>query len=346
MKPMLKSGMHAVALGTAGGPLLRPDPGTGHRRGISTAIIVDGHTYLVDCGHGVGLGLAEAGVHPTSLRGIFITHQHSDHVIDLNSIMVLGGLGFRGTKNRKVPVFGPGDREVLPLVQASIDEPEIIFPQMPTPGTSAMVNLLLRAHATDLNDRRRDSAAPDISNIFHGVDIELPAGIGFDPNVNNHPDMEPFEIYSDEHIKVSAVLVQHQPIAPAFAFRFDSKYGSVVVSGDTAPSANLARLSQGCDLLFHEAIDIEAIARSYPDASPSELAASMGHHRRAHTTPEEAGRIAEQAQAANLALHHLVPAGSAMEVWQRALQHFSGTLFVPCDLDVFQVAHGAVSLVR
>lgn len=346
MKPVMKTGMHAVALGTAGGPLLRPDPGTGHRRGISTAIVVDGHAYLVDCGHGVGLGLAEIGIHPTALRGIFITHQHSDHVIDLNSVMVLGGLGFRGTEGRQVPVFGPGDRGVLPSMQTAAEEPEAIFPQSPTPGTNAMVNLLLRAHATDLNDRRRDSAAPDISDIFHGVDIEIPAGTGFHPNHDNHPDMEPFEIYADRHVKISAILVQHQPIAPAFAFRFDSRYGSVVVSGDTAPSANLARLSQGCDLLFHEAIDLEAIARSYPHASSSELEASMGHHRRAHTTAEDAGRIAQRAGARNLALHHLVPAGSGMEVWQRASKQFSGGLFVPRDLDIFHIASGTVTQVR
>lgn len=337
MKHDFKTGMHAVALGTAGGPLLRPDPGTGHRRGIATAIVVDGHSYLVDCGHGAGLGMAEAGLHPTSLRGIFITHQHSDHVIDLNSIMVLGGLGFRGTEERQVPIFGPGDRKFLPEVQTDREEPEVIFPQSPTPGTQEMVNLLLRAHATDLNDRRRDSAAPDISRIFHGVDIPIPASLGFHANRNNHPEAAPFGIYADEHITVTATLVQHQPIAPAFAFRFDSAYGSVVVSGDTAPSANLVRLAKGCDLLFHEAIGLEAIARSYPRATPEELAASMGHHRRAHTTPEDAGRIAQQAQAKNLALHHLVPAGSPAEIWQRASRHFDGELHVPRDGEILRV---------
>lgn len=335
--------MKVFTLGTAGGPLIRPDPGNAHRRGIATAVVIKDRTYLIDCGHGVGLGLAEAGLSPRSLKAIFITHLHSDHVIDLNSIMVLGGLAFRGMPDAKVPVFGPGNREELPLVQGEGEEPAVIFPQSPTPGTSEMVNLLLRAHATDLNDRRRDSGAPDISLIFSGVDISIPKETEFHPNIQNHPEMMPFEVYSDDVVRITATLVQHRPIAPAFAYRIDSDYGSVVISGDTAPSENLVRLAAGCDLLLHEAIDLEAVARSYPAASPTELEASMGHHRRAHTTAEDAGLMAQQAGVQNLALHHLVPAGSPPEVWQQAKKKFQGPLHVPRDGDWFSIADGIVT---
>src|SRR5690606_16147786 len=63
-------GMRVVALGTAGGPLLRPGSDPRHRSGIATAVIVEGAVYLVDCGHGVALRMAEAGLHPTDLAGI------------------------------------------------------------------------------------------------------------------------------------------------------------------------------------------------------------------------------------------------------------------------------------
>lgn len=340
----MAAGMKVYTLGTAGGPLLRPDPGNGHRRGIATAVEVDGQVYLIDCGHGAGLGLAEAGLHPTALRGIFITHLHSDHVIDLNSIMVLGGLAFRGQENSAVPVIGPAERGVLPLVQGNRPEPEPIFADSPTPGTAQMVELLLRAHATDLNDRRRDSGAPDISRIFHGVDIQIPEEVPFHANTASHPEMEPFEVYSDDLVTVSATLVQHRPIAPAFAFRIDSAYGSVVVSGDTAPSQNLVELARGCDLLLHEAIDLQAVARSYPNATPTELEASMGHHRRAHTTAVQAGQLAAQAGVGTLALHHLVPAGSPREVWLQASEHFAGELQIPVDGTIFSIVDQQVVL--
>lgn len=335
--------MHVVTLGTSGGPLLRPRPtegsaGTGHTGGIATAVVVGDRYYLVDAGHGVAHALVSAGLNITDLRGVFITHHHSDHTIDLNSLMVLGGLAFRGRSDITVPVIGPGDRGELPPVGYRTEEAvTAIFADEPTPGTARTVELLLRAHATDLNDRRRDSRAPDISEIFTGRDIAIPEHVDFHPDHNNHPEMEPFEVFRDEAVVVTATLVQHRPMAPAFAFRFDSTEGSVTVSGDTAPSENLVRLAAGCDLLLHEAIDLDAVARSYGAVAAKYLEASMGHHRRAHTPPEEAGRVAQRAGAKTLALHHLVPAGTPESVWRRAEDTFSGPVLVPRDMEAIQV---------
>ena len=332
MEPNPSRGMRVVTLGTAGGPMLRPGGDPRHRSGIATAVIVDAAVYLVDCGHGVGVRMAEAGLRPSDLAGIFITHHHSDHTIDLNSVMVLGGLAFRGQAERTVPVLGPGRRGVLPpAIGHDGTEPAPVFPDAPTPGTADLVDMLLRAHATDLNDRRRDSRAPDISRIFRGEDIVIPPHVGFHPNQANHPVMDPFPVYADERVTVTAALVQHQPVAPAFAFRFDSAHGSVTVSGDTAPSENLVRLAAGCDLLLHEAIDLTSVAAGYRHSTPQDLAASMGHHRRAHTTPEDAGRIATAAGVRTLALHHLVPADAPAGTWQRAAATFAGELLVPAD---------------
>ncbi len=338
MEPNASQGMRVVTLGTAGGPLLRAGGDPRHRSGISTAVIVDAAVYLVDCGHGVGVRMAEAGLRPSDLAGIFITHHHSDHTIDLNTVMVLGGLAFRGQAERTVPVLGPGRRGVLPPANGHEGtEPEPIFPDAATPGTVNLVELLLRAHATDLNDRRRDSRAPDISRIFRGQDIAIPPHVGFHPNEASHPVMDPIPVYTDERVTVTATLVQHQPVAPAFAFRFDSAHGSVTVSGDTAPSENLVRLATGCDLLLHEAIDLSSVAASYRHPTSQDLAASMGHHRRAHTTPEDAGRIATTAGVRTLALHHLVPAGAPDVAWQRAATTFTGELLVPADGETIDV---------
>ena len=43
----------------------------------------------------------------------------------------------------------------------------------------------------------------------------------------------------DENIKVTAALVDHPPMRPAFAYRFDCPDSSIVFSGDTRPSTNL-----------------------------------------------------------------------------------------------------------
>ena len=336
-------GMRVVTLGTAGGPLLRSGRGDRHRSGIATAVVVDDAVYLVDCGHGVAQGLVEAGLRVTDLQAVFITHHHSDHTIDLNSVMVLGGLAFRGQAARTVRVLGPGRRGTLPPADPAEPEPDPIFPDLPTPGTRDLVQLLLRAHATDLNDRRRDSRAPDISKIFQGEDIVLPSTLGFDPDSANAPDMEPLEVFSDARVRVRAVLVQHRPTAPAFAFRFDSAYGSVTISGDTAPCANLVRLAEDCDLLLHEAIDLAAVTGSYRSPSAEDLAASMRHHRRGHTTAEDAGRVAAAANVRTLALHHLVPAHLPDAAWQGAASTFSGPVLVPADGETIVVGAEAVA---
>lgn len=342
----MQTGMYVVTLGTAGGPIVRRDAHNGHYHGIATAIVVDSKVYLVDCGRGTNDGLAAVGIHSTQLRGVFITHHHSDHVIDLNSLMVLGGLAFRGQEDRRVDIYGPGPRHMLPPYVHEGPVPDAIFPEQPTPGTSQMVESLLRAHATDLNDRRRDSKAPNIRAIFQAHDITLPGHLNFDANENNHPVMEPIEVFADELVRVTATLVQHQPMAPAFGYRFDTKYGSVTISGDTAPSDNLVRLAADCDLLLHEAIDLDAVAASYPNATPEELAASMGHHRRAHTTAEDAGRIADRARVSSLALHHLVPSTVPRESWLKAGESFDGQLLIPRDHDVLNIGDGAVRMMN
>ncbi|MCC5348697.1 MBL fold metallo-hydrolase, partial [Staphylococcus aureus] len=69
--------------------------------------------------------------------------------------------------------------------------------------------------------------------------------------------MKPVVFYEDDRVKVSATLVQHAPVFPSFAFRFDTEDGSVVFSGDTGPSENLVRMARGADVLVHEVIATE-----------------------------------------------------------------------------------------
>lgn len=72
-----------LLLGTGGGPT--PKPGRGS---TAQALIIDGVTYVVDCGSGVGPALVKAGVSLGSLGGVFITHHHFDHVADFGALFV------------------------------------------------------------------------------------------------------------------------------------------------------------------------------------------------------------------------------------------------------------------
>ena len=109
----------------------------------------------------------------------------------------------------------------------------------------------------------------------------------------------------DDHVKVTAALVHHPPVVPAFAYRFDARDRSIVISGDTAPSDNLIALARGADVLVHERSTRRASIGSSPASqTPPRSRQSILSH---HTTAEDAGRVAQAAGVKTLVLSHLVP---------------------------------------
>jgi len=325
-----------ITLGTAGGPVWDRD---GSRAGISTALVVGDRTYLIDAGSGVGRQLVRAGRSFDSLRGVFITHLHSDHIVDLGALMVFGIMRMPPRATRQIPVLGPGPRGMLPPVSPRATGPvQPVFPENPTPGTRDTVDHLLRGFATDINDRKLDSLKATPLDWFAADEITIPSHVGFHVNDNPTPDMEPFPIFEDDAVRVSAVLVRHAPMTPAFGFRFETEDGSFAVSGDTAPTPNMVRLARDVDVLLHEAVDFGWVERQYEDAGRTESAKAVrDHHYASHTSPADAIAIAREAGARTLALHHLVPRESSSELWTKDAASFDGTFLVPQDLDVISL---------
>jgi ribonuclease BN (tRNA processing enzyme) len=336
---------YVVTLGTAGGPRWWNGPDGAPRSGISTAVVVGDAVYLVDCGQGAGRQLTAAGLRLSQVRALFLTHLHSDHVVDLPSLLLFGQFERKDPALAPIAIHGPGLRGALPPASThAAVPPRPVAAANPTPGTVDTVELLCAAFASDLNDRIFDSLTRPPSAHLSAHDIVLPASTGFDPEGRVAPDMEPFAVFRDELVEVTATLVVHPPMAPAFAFRFDTPFGSVTISGDTAACDNLVRLARDTDLLLHEAIDLAGMAGRYRDSAM--LRATMDHHRRAHTTPREAGEVARRAGARALALHHLVPADAPRESWLAAAETFGGPLHVPDDLDVIPFVTVAAEVAR
>lgn len=61
------------------------------------------------------------------------------------------------------------------------------------------------------------------------------------------------EIFNDGLTRVSAFLVDHGPVKPAFEYRVDSASHSVVISGDTKFCQNLVDFAKGAECLIHAA---------------------------------------------------------------------------------------------
>lgn len=336
-----------VLLGTSGGPIWWADS---TRRGISSAVVVGDAVYMVDCGDGAPeawrpaglLGPAQGQNDMKKLRGLFFTHLHSDHITDYPTLLLQGFVGGGlATADRPLHVYGPGRREGLPHVfPASRPAPSVVNPDNPGAGTVDMTNALFAAFSTDINDRIFDSASPDIRTRVIPHDIEIPAGAAT-PSVPP-ARVSPFPVYEDDRVRVTATLVDHGQMYPAFGFRFDTDDGSIVFSGDTTVSPNLIELAQGCDYLVHEVIDrawVEQSVAGLP-APPEVKAAFLNHLLGAHTTIEQVGMVAQEANAKTLVLNHFVPGEMPDGRWLQAGRNFSGNVVVGRDL--MQLGVGAV----
>lgn len=154
------------------------------------------------------------------------------------------------------------------------------------------------------------------------------------PLVHVHELMQGGPVMQDENVKVTAALVHHPPVVPAFGYRFDAADRSIVISGDTAFSDNLVKLAQGADVLVHDALYVPGVDRlvSRVPNAPALKQSIMSHH----TSAEDAGRVAQAAGVKMLVLSHLVPPDDPAiteKMWIDAARvHFRGPVIVGKDL--------------
>jgi len=151
----------------------------------------------------------------------------------------------------------------------------------------------------------------------------------------------PGTLLQDENVKVAAAIVQHPPVRPALAYRFDFRDRSIAFSGDTAPLEAVAQLARGAEILVHEAMYVPAMEAYVRDriakGVPSNFDAYMAHMKADHSPVEDVGRIAQEAGVKTLVLSHLVPGIDRIqdETWRdAAAKHFKGDIRVAHDLMV------------
>jgi len=151
----------------------------------------------------------------------------------------------------------------------------------------------------------------------------------------------PGTVMQDENVKIVAAVVQHPPVRPALAYRFDFQDRSIVFSGDTVPIESVVQLAKGADILVHEAMYVPAledyIRNRIASGVPTLFDLYMEHMRIAHSPVEEVGRIAQQAGVKTLVLSHLTPGidGIQDQTWRdQAAKYFKGEIVVARDLMV------------
>ena len=185
------------------------------------------------------------------------------------------------------------------------------------PPLARMTELFLELNAFDIRTRIEDEGRVPLAPLFRPHELTK-GGV----------------ILDAAGMKVTAALVHHPPIVPAFAYRFDTADRSIVISGDTARSDALIALARGADVLVHEALYLPAVDRlvaSIPNASTLKK-----HIIESHTSAEDCGRVAQAAGVKTLVLSHFVPSDDPQitdEMWAAAARkHFNGEVIVGRDL--------------
>ena len=132
-----------ILLGTKGGPTPSPV-----RAPACVAIVIDGLVYLIDCPNGVAGQIVKAGIRLDQLSQVFVTHDHSDHVLDAGSLFVLAwGSGLKSP----VGIFGP-------------------------PPLRQIVGHSIAASGYDIAARMREEGRPPLAPLVH-VHEQIKAGL-------------------------------------------------------------------------------------------------------------------------------------------------------------------------
>lgn len=290
--------LEILLLGTHGGPALveqRSEP--------ATLLIVDGRPYLIDCGIGTMRRLVEAGVRSETIGTIFITHNHPDHALGLVDVL--------GNDYHHVAVDDPESRQTFDIYGP---------PQTPT-----LV-----------------SAAWDFIKIPYGIFAAEPIGRSTlnDPFRAHVIDQDGL-VFEDDKVRVTAAENTHyQLFAPkyhgsmkSYSYRFDTRYGSIVFTGDTGPSAAVEALAKDADVLITEVEDLDAIeGAEQAIASATRGDKRLEHMRAEHLSFKAVGELANRAGVKAVILDHYVGGldGERFAAGVRAF--YSGPLFADADL--------------
>jgi ribonuclease Z len=266
----------ALRIGVCGSSAPLPSSG---RAKACVAVFAGGKFYVVDVGPESVENLVLWGIPLASVGGVLLTHFHSDHIGDLGELQLQT---WAGGRPQPLQVYGG-------------------------PGVEGVVQGFNSAYRQDQGYR------PD-----HHGEMVMPSGAwglgARTVELDGPPDARKSRtglVLDDGQLRITAIEVDHAPIAPAYAYRFDYKGRSVVITGDLKYHPPLARAARDADVLVSEAIAktmTRSLGRAAVGAGRDRTGAIMHDIEDYHITPEEAAQIANDARVKLLVYYHLLPA--------------------------------------
>ncbi len=237
-----------------------------------TAVFAGRRMWIVDTGPGSWRTLALRRVRGEAIGAVFYTHLHSDHIGELGEFNLQTWVAGRPGPLR---VYGPD-------------------------GVTDLVHGFAQAYAADTRFRVA----------HHGAELLPPDRAAMIPIPVLLDGAEAARVLDEDGVVVSAFAVAHDPVKPAFGYRFDYGGRSVVVSGDTRPCPNLVKQARGADVLVHEAQEnrlVHIMEQAARQSGESRVAKILGDIPAYHTTPADAAREAVEAGVRLLVLTHFTP---------------------------------------
>ena len=285
------------------------------RAGACTVVIAGKAMFVVDAGEGGARNISMMGLPNGNIRALFLTHYHSDHIDGLGPMMLLRWTASGNTA--PLPVYGPD-------------------------GVEAVIGGFNAAYAAD--NRYRTA--------HHGAVVTPPTAAGATAMPFAMPAAATV-VYEADGLKVTAFPVDHRPVQPAVGYRFDYKGRSVVISGDTAPSASLETAAKGADLLIHEALQPEMVQELSDrlKAAGRPMTGQIMHDiLDYHASPAQAADSARRAGVKMLVLSHIVPPLPSRAFYAAFLDgaesHFDGPIVVGEDGQYFSLPAGSREIER
>jgi ribonuclease Z len=284
---LLTDGALHVAICGSGSPM--PDP---TRANACSAVIAGGHIVIIDTGPGSWKKFAGMRLPGGKIDTILLTHLHSDHIGDLGEFAVQSWIAGRV---KPLDIIGPAK---LPSPALA---PDSQGHEYGTSGTLDVVKGFALAYDADSAYRI----------LHHGADYLVPDGarmVGHEIPTPRRDEL--VTVYDRDGLKISAFLVDHHPIEPAYGFRVEYAGRVAVFSGDTKKTESVERFSKGADLLVHEALNhdmVKLMEGPVNELSSSRIAKMLNDTIGYHTSPVEAAEIANAAGVKLLVYSHVVP---------------------------------------
>jgi ribonuclease BN (tRNA processing enzyme) len=260
-----------------------------------------GGMVLVDAGDGVTDQMARAGIDAVPLRHVVITHIHADHVGGLFALLARR----YQLIDPPITIHGPpGTRAMVAGMLAAMAPLAITSPALP--GQPA----------------RDPAAGVTVEEISDGADSQI-AGVRVRAVANSH--------------YLSGKEAPDPAQAQSLSLRFDLPGRSIVITGDTGPSAAVTTLAQGADVLVASILDLDAavatIRASRPAAPEAFFRAAKAHFAQHHLSPVAAGQLAQAAGVGRIVFTHIGITPARMAVAQAELaQHWHGPVVFAADL--------------